>query len=255
MTLGEWKKLVGGVADRMKQYTRPYVTPIRTGNEWGVGLLGTGSYIATGERKFLLTCEHVIRARSGIENQFWGSDTVYGLPDPFVDDMQLDVVFAPVPDDIWNAEQHQAKLIRLEEFAPKHQPVQHELLFFRGFATENAHYGFGIHEANATGYCSQEPPIDPIRPEWLEMLWKSDVMEFTPDTSDEMKSKMRHHDPHGFSGSLVWNTRYVEKTAARQEWKPEYAVVTGLLLRHFPDRKTLAALRVERLKEWIESKL
>jgi hypothetical protein len=78
-------------------------------------------------------------------------------------------------------------------------------------------------------------------------------MEFTPGTSEEMKKTIQHNDPRGLSGSLVWNTRYVERKAAGQQWKPEDSIVTGLLRWHLPDRQTVAALRVEHLRAWLTS--
>jgi hypothetical protein len=60
-----------------------------------------------------------------------------------------------------------------------------------------------------------------------------------------------HEDPHGFSGSLVWNTQYVEKSATGAEWSPDDAVITGLLQWHIPERKTVVALRVEHIRTWL----
>jgi hypothetical protein len=177
------------------------------------------------------------------------------VPDPFVFDVPLDVAFAPIRNEIWNAEPHGALTIPTGRFAAKHDPIRDELLFFRGFAGENAHYGFGIHEANATGYCSQEPHASPIAPELFEITWKPKKMEFTSDTSDEMRDKIKHNDPGGLSGSLVWNTRYVEKYAAGEMWRQEDAVITGLLQRHVVERETVVALRVEYLRAWLEPQL
>jgi hypothetical protein len=251
----EWKQLAGRVADSMKEYTRPYVTPMRTGNEYGVWLLGTGSYIAAKNRGILVTAEHVIRDKAEVHNQFWGSATVFPVLDPFIFDKPLDVTFAPIRDEIWNAEPHGAMTVPRDTFAVKHAPLRDELLFFRGFAGENAHYGFGIHEANATAYCSQEPHAPPIAPELFEIMWKPNKMEFTFETSDEMRAATKHNDPHGLSGSLVWNTRYVEKYAAGQKWRPEDGVVTGLLHRYAQERETVVALRVEYLRAWLERTL
>ena len=253
MTLDEWKKLAAEVADRMKEYTRPYVTPMRTSNERYVKLLGTGSYVTTKNRRILVTAEHVIRNKTVVEHQFWDLETIFRVADPFIIERQLDVAFTPVHDAIWDAERHGAKTVALDEFALKHEPLKDELLFFRGFAGENARYGFGVHEANATAYCSQEPHADAIEPELFEIMWEPSKMEFTPETSDNMKATMRHDDPRGLSGSLVWNTRFVEKKAAGKDWRPEDAVVTGVLRWYTPDRKTVVALRVERLRSWLTS--
>ena len=58
----------------------------------------------------------------------------------------------------------------------------------------------------------------------------------------------------GFSGSLVWNTRYLEVTRQNLEWSPEDAVVTGLLRRWDQETKTLLVWRVEHLRMWLDAK-
>lgn len=252
MTPAQWKALAGTVAERMKTYTRPFVTPIRTSNDYTVWLLGTGSYVAAKERRIVVTAEHVIRGVKEVHHQFWGCDDVF-ICEPFVFHVPLDTAFAPVLNATWNARPHNAVTIDINTFAPKHNPVPDELLFFRGFAGENAKYGFGIHQAHATGYCSQEPHTAPPAPELFEMIWNPDKTEFTPETSDETKAAMKHDDPHGFSGSLVWNTRFVEKSAKGEVWTPEDAVVTGLVQRWMEERGTIVALRVEYLTQWLDS--
>jgi hypothetical protein len=236
MTLEEWKKLVGIVTDEMKVYTRPYVTPLRTSDEEKVRLLGTGSYIAVKDRRVVLSCEHVTRNKT-VEYQFWGSDRIFRVTAPFTYDKTLDIAFAPVPESDWTAENHGAKTIPFDRFAATHQPAEHEILFFRGFAGENAHYGFGVHEANATAYGSQQSLEKPIQSDKFEILWEPDKIEFSQNTPSEIRSGFRHEDPHGFSGSLVWNTQYVEKSATGAEWSPDDAVITGLLQWSTSDRQ------------------
>src|SRR5438445_799684 len=118
----------------MKEYTRPFVTPLRTSNDDDVRLLGTGSYVLANDQRILVTCEHVIRKIASVEHQFWGRDAVYRVQDPFTCDVPLDVAFAPIRDDTSDAEQHEAQTLLLHDFAARHEPLQDELLFFRGFA-------------------------------------------------------------------------------------------------------------------------
>ncbi|MBA8845725.1 hypothetical protein FHW02_003811 [Ochrobactrum sp. RH1CCR137] len=69
----------------------------------------------------------------------------------------------------------------------------------------------------------------------------------------QARRAMMAQDSGGFSGSLVWNTRYLECVSAGREWKPEQAVVTGLLRRWDTSTKTLLAWRVEHLRAWLEA--
>jgi hypothetical protein len=56
---------------------------------------------------------------------------------------------------------------------------------FRGFACENAAYGFGIHQANASAHCSQGPHMPPIGPNVFEIMWDPAKIQFTSGTSAE----------------------------------------------------------------------
>ncbi|MEI9412732.1 hypothetical protein [Mesorhizobium salmacidum] len=99
--------------------------------------------------------------------------------------------------------EHQAAALPIDRFARSHRIVeQAELLFFRGYSGENSRYGFGTHETNGSGYCSQEKHGS-SDDQTFEMLWEPSKTEFTNGTSAEAKKVMKYDDPGGFSGSLV----------------------------------------------------
>lgn len=54
--------------------------------------------------------------------------------------------------------------------------------------------------------------------------------------------------PPGLSGSLVWNTRFVEVSAAGAVWTPECAKVTGILKRWIEKEELLVGTRVEKMR-------
>lgn len=106
-----------------------------------------------------------------------------------------------------------------------------------------------------SGYCSQEKMTDRPDPQCFEIFWEPANAQFSVGTSADAKAQVRFDDPAGFSGSLVWNTRYLEVTNAGKSWSPEDAVVTGMLRRYDPDTNTLLALRVEQRTDWLEKHL
>lgn len=55
------------------------------------------------------------------------------------------------------------------------------------------------------------------------------------------------------SGSLVWNTRYLETRESGRNWSPDDAVVTGLLRRWDEKTKTLLVYRVEHVRTWLDT--
>tara|TARA_R100000365_G_C2747838_1_gene78197 strand:- start:834 stop:1640 length:807 start_codon:yes stop_codon:yes gene_type:complete len=256
MTPTEWAKICSDVADAMTAHTRPFATPLLFSSDTEVNLVGSGSFVMFEGRRILLTCEHV-RAKGGVDYLLDGSgDDVPKHPGPWEEDGRpsFDVAIAGMSDPLWNATRHNAIPVPYERFAPKHQPVQkEELMFFRGFAGENARYAFGVHEANGTGYCSQEKQVpDAPDPSIFEIFWEPQGTKFAARAIDEARRAIKFDDPGGFSGSLVWNTRYLECQNSGLEWTPDYAVVTGLLRRWDTKTKTLIVWRVENLRAWLE---
>ena len=58
-------------------------------------------------------------------------------------------------------------------------------------------------------------------------------------------------DPHGLSGSLVWNTRRVECHVQNMEWSPDLAQLTGLLCRWDSPTSTVMAVRIETVLDFL----
>jgi hypothetical protein len=209
MTPSEWKKICNNVTDAMVNHTRPFVTPLSTSDNENVRLVGSGSYVKVGNHRILLTCEHVARV-TPMEYRFNGSDSVFRHSRSItMEKFPIDAAFATISDVAWNKEQHKGMEIPYEKFSLNHRVADRsELLFFRGYAGENARYGFDIHETNGSGYCSQEKVVCEPDQRMFEIFWEHEKIEFTESTPQENRANIKHEDPHGFSGSLVWNTRY-----------------------------------------------
>lgn len=253
MPPSKWIEMCSTITDAMNRHTRPFVTPLTTSDDDHVRLVGSGTYVTAHGQRLLLTCEHVARI-SPMEYRFFGSDSVFRHPEPFTSDPDpTDAAFARITDDAWSRAKHQADAVFYERFAHQHSvATQTEPLFFRGFAGENAYYGFDTHEANASGYCSQQKVVDELDSRIFDIFWEPDNTTLSHTSSAEAQKRMRFDDPGGFSGSLIWNTRYVEVSNAGRQWNPAEAVVTGLLHRYDPKTKTLLALRIEHLRNWLE---
>jgi hypothetical protein len=83
------------------------------------------------------------------------------------------------------------------------------------------------------------------------VLWDPTQITKTSRTSEEVCDRVKHDHPGGFSGSLVWNTRFVEHGCDLSRWRPSDAVVTGLLRRYDVGTGTLLVWRVEHLLNWL----
>jgi hypothetical protein len=241
------------VTDRMRRHTRPFVTPLSYVTGTYHKLAGSGSYIAFNGEHLLVTCEHVARL-TNLEQRFYNSPTDYRVREPFIlKPDPIDVAWSVVSDDMWQAAKVKAKEIPYERFAFQHSVVdQHELLFFRGFAGENAHDDLVKYITHGSGYCSQEKKEVDSSARIFEMLWDPEHTSLTSKTTRKARAAMKFRDPAGFSGSLVWNTRYMEVTKASRKWNSSHAVVTGIARRYDPVTKTLLVLRVEHLRDALE---
>lgn len=247
-----WQATVDGVADAMRVFTRQFVTPLSLENPQTVRLSGTGTYVMLPARsRIVLTCEHVSRLKP-VDYRFYGSNDVFRHPGPWREDPDpVDAGVAEISDVQWGATSHSAGEVSIASFAFRHLVADPaELLFFRGFAGQNAAFAWNTHQTNSSGYCSQEV-TGAGDSEIFEMFWEPQQTQFTAETPDDVRAAMRFNDPQGFSGSLVWNTRYREVTAGGGNWSTADAVVTGLLRRWDTKTKTLLVWRVEHLRQWL----
>lgn len=253
MTPAQWMAINNSVTDAMLAHTRPFGTPLGTATDTSVRLVGSGAYMTREDRHLLLTCEHVAREQP-IHYRFHGSEDVFEHREAWTMDRHpIDAAFATIGDTAWAACAHRAATIPYGRFARVHQIVEPaELLFFRGYAGENARYAFGVHETNATGCCTQEKKGTGDA-QIFELFWEPQNTKFTSGTPSEAQAAMKLDDARGFSGSLVWNTRYLEVTNAGGTWSPDDAVVTGLLRRWDQQTRTLLVWRVEHLRHWLDS--
>jgi len=250
MTAEEWKQRTDQVTDAMKEFTRPFVTMLVS--RAGAALqIGTGTFVDHGGTK-LLTCEHVARFDPKgiyVDGAGYGELEKLGSWDL---DASVDVALASLPQATWSAISGRAGLLSTGKFARRHEAVYRELFFFRGIAHQNANVSAFGTEATLTGYCSQRVP-GTADPKIIEIEWNPERAQFTTGTAPEVARRIRKDDPAGFSGSLVWNTRFVRRGSDLRKWKPTDAVVMGLLRRFDDKRNRLLVLKQEHLWTWLQS--
>jgi hypothetical protein len=256
-TREQWDALCGIVADQMKVFTRPFVTPIVHEALGQKARIGSGTYIdfshsGVGDTT-LLTCEHVARYQPQ-QHRPNGSGQLISLSGVACTDRDpIDAATVRVSSLTWAERAHEAKPLPIRKFAPKHNPVEDEILFFRGLAGENAYVGFGGFDAIITGYCSQEKR-ETGNSQIFEIFWEPDKTQITSNTNSTAREKVKYDNGEGFSGSLVWNTRFVETGCDINVWNPCEAVVTGLLRRWDTTNQTLLVWRIEHLTAWLAAR-
>lgn len=253
MNMEEWNGIVKGVARSMANEVYSYLTPISAEEEenWGV-LVGSGAYVEYKGDVFAVTNAHVLSElkgrRGGLHLKNSTSDDepalVVGINKPFgILTSPSDCAAVRVSPSAWKNEGKASSAIPYERFANRHEPVDRELLFFIGFAGERAKPLYGMLMTKGTPYTSQEPKgaAAPDYPDHeFHILYPIGLIE---DLGDEQKGAPL---PPGFSGSLVWNTRYVEIRQQGGTWSPDDAVVTGMLKRWIEKEELLTATKIEK---------
>jgi hypothetical protein len=242
----------------MKEYTRPFVTPVSrvvTDAEGDYGELhGTGNYVQLSGRKYLLTNEHVAEAveRNSLGHQFLNCDDVFRATNPFLAmPHPFDVAVSAIEQAVWTHSSHNAAAIPEDKWALVHGTLKGEIVFFKGYAGTHSHFHFNHLISNATSYASQEVLLprddDRFDPKFHFAI------DYRPDRAIAIgENNPGLPDPHGFSGSLVWNTRFVETRMAGREWSPHCAVVTGLVWAWPRSKnKCLVATRIEYARSFL----
>jgi hypothetical protein len=248
----EWKGYVTRVTNDMKEYTKQFVTPIskvidhNTGEAWG-----TGNYLELHKQRYLLTNEHVAEALKSnpLGHQFLNTDSVFRATQPFdYFKWPLDVAVSPIEEKVWATEPHGSVPIPESKFALAHAPVDAEVLFLKGFKAAMVPFLFDTLITNATSYGCQEIPIPPddhrLNPRFHFAL------DYRPDSTTSLDGRDLP-TPDGFSGSLVWNTRFVEMSINRQPWDANCAQVTGLVWGWPSSRACLVATRIEYIRSFL----
>lgn len=254
MTEDEWKQNARRVVKDMRDYTAPFVSPISYEKVGDVPRLsGTGSFIQLFDRRFLLTNEHVLLDdTTGMElpelaHGLCGTDDVCRisrgvLSSPY----PIDCGLIPIPDVVWQRI-HGARTIPESLITWAHAPHPREILFFRGYAQENSSFHFENLLSGSTSYATQEMEVLPVGLDGRFVF----SLHHSPEKAEMIDGAGHLPLPPGFSGSTVWNTRYVECLAANKAWTPDEARVTGIVCRWRSGDTGIVVLRVQHLRSWL----
>jgi hypothetical protein len=128
-----------------------------------------------------------------------------------------------------------------------HAPVQGEILFFKGYKGASVPFAFGSLFTNATSYGTQQVPL----PEDKRFNSRFHFgLDYRPDLATALDGRDLPR-PDGFSGSLIWNTRFVECGQNGQPWSVDCAQITGLVWLWVPEAACLVATRVEYVRSFL----
>jgi hypothetical protein len=217
---------------------------------------GTGAFVDVHGAKLLVSNEHVIK-NDGLSHSFPNHDRyVRGAHLKYTCGAPVDIGASKILDDVWTRYGGGAFAIPLSRFALRHDTVPHEILWTAGYPGARVNH---LANTYATGqalptqqhvFREEDVPHEQFDPEYHFGLGYSPE-KARPIDKRATSTSPGLSDPHGLSGSLVWNTRRLECFYAGQPWKPELALVTGIIW-GWPSRDYLIATKVEYFRDFLE---
>jgi hypothetical protein len=247
MTEEQWHAIVAFVQQEMARYTRPFATPISAAESEAVGgLVGTGTYFKLRDAIYVLTNHHVLeQAAPHPAAHLVGVDNHYALlSEPVACSKYLDACILRVRDAAWALGGSEA--IGVSQIAERFEADPAELLYVSGFPGARSYYSPSAEMLVTHGvpYATQQGPIpDGLDPRvFFSLLYSSEHA-----IAIDPKERRYLPDAHGYSGSIVWNTRFVA-TADPDSWTATQARVCGLLITWKTNLRSLIGIRIEHLR-------
>ncbi|TIM38173.1 hypothetical protein [Mesorhizobium sp.] len=225
----EWIAGRTQVTRDMTNHLARYRTPVfKDHGDHGEGW-GSGSFIEINGSKYILTNEHVATTRhSGARLGFQLADQdklVLVQGDHVEHAWPLDLALLPVSEAGWTSLKHGSRAIQADQIAAAHTAAPTEIFAFSGFAGKGS-FHFDTLLFRATTSVSREVEL-PADTRWDSRLHFG--LDYRPDLATTVVGNDGLPNPRGFSGSAVWNTRYVEAKIKGLDWTPDLAQVTGVI--------------------------
>ena len=251
-TKEEWEAAMPVLTLAMKDLLKRYRSPIFIDHGDHGKPHGSGSFLMLGDRRFILTNEHVAAARrSGAQlgTRFDGHDDLIVLTGDHIElPWPWDLALIPISDQAWSSCEHTALAINVNQISPAHAAAPTEVFALAGYAGERTHFVFGEMQFGATTSLAREvqlsdhPEIDPRFHFGVAYL---------PDRATSVIGDRGLPQPDGMSGSAIWNTRFVEARLNGLEWSADLAVVTGVTFGWPSGQGAIAATRAEHLRSFL----
>lgn len=245
------------VVNEMANHVWPFVTPLSKSLSSDRGMaLGTGNYIEFEGNAFLMTNCHVVEAAIGANlghlpnhhDEYVAVNTAITAPWP------IDLAVAPISKSLLGDSQ---SAIPLERFDQYFRPVQGEWLFFLGFpGTTATRHQPQLPSNTRVSWFGSLPTIGiPIVTQQVEQLppglphydATTHVAVHFPASAPKSPGSQPKDlpNPHGMSGSLLWDTKYVAARQAGGDWTPNMARVCGLVWAAHPTPEVVVATIVD----------
>jgi len=257
-----WQLLSRSVQDVMINAVKPTVSPLSVSEDLNSGsALGTGSYFAFRGTPYLITAEHVVADARGatIAHLPVPDDYYEAFTNPFRrSSWPVDV--AVIRLSTWPTQFSARQALNTSCFDTCYKPAIRELLFWIGFpgSTAGRHEPltelrirrslFGVLPSSGLPILSQSTEIPGFDPSSFDPDRHFLVCYPTTAISRAGGPEVELRNPHGMSGSLIWDTKWVAAAEAGIEWTPDMARVCGLAWGASENPNVLIATKIEYIR-------
>ncbi|MCK1394308.1 hypothetical protein [Bradyrhizobium sp. 1] len=219
-------------------------------NDKGGKHLGTGSFVGLGGTTALVSCEHVLGKRKNNILTHWVRDQDRYIaidgPEAYIVE-PIDAAAAGISPVLWDEHWRKSDAIPEDRLAIVHDAVPNELFFVFGFAEENSEFFFDTLRVDGTAYLCREAKL-PSQPRLDQQIHFE--LEYNRDLATKVFGDHDLPNPSGMSGSLVWNTRFMECAMVGKDWTPGYSDVAGMVW-FWNENDVIAATRVEYIRSFL----
>jgi hypothetical protein len=215
------------------------------GKHWG-----SGSYLDAGDKVFLLTNRHIAEKcrETTLSHVVKNGEEMAALAEPYLDVKEIDLALMPIRPEIWATTDKVA--VPLSALNAD-RPTWDELLMVVGFPGATSRFSALAKavRSKAMPYIAQADA----------QLGDDGLHFWMKNRPAELKNEMGHEadwvDPHGMSGSMVWNTGIVKSAREGIPWSPNLIKPAGLLDRSNHEKQALRVIRLDVVRETIRAML
>lgn len=231
------------VAKEMRDYISPFLVAISVKKAQNCGgACGSASLLEFNEKKYLVTNEHVARVRSRypLACKSHGDVNIYKLMSPFIAlDAPIDVAIADVTELSKNFDSSYTNYIPFAKFTETFNPVEGEFFFTAGFPGSDSNMDIAnqILTQNPQFLFGQQVPQFANSIEF--------ALNYNCNAAFALLKPVQFNNPHGLSGSLVWNTKFIECKIKGETWDVSKAIVAGIMKQWDSNNNCLIVTKVE----------
>jgi hypothetical protein len=239
------------VVDSLKQFVFSRSASIArdvsedAGEHWG-----SGSYLKAEKEVFLLTNRHVaeMSRETTLRHVVRNDEQMAELTERYLDSAEVDLALMPVDAEIWAATDKQAVPLSALD-APR--PAPDELLMVVGFPAATSRFSAlaAAVRSKARPYIAQADTA--LGDDGIHFWMKHRPTEL----KDEKGNAADWIDPHGMSGSLVWNTGIVRSVREGVSWSPEFVTPAGVLDASDHEKRALRVIRLDVVRDVVRAAL